>query len=86
MQNFREDYCRFDKDLLDNLEYVGNMTHCQEACQMHPECNFFTYHQDLEVCKLHKFDLATRVCDIIHGPASPSLQSCLDQKKILWSK
>jgi len=82
---FRQDYCRFDKDLLDNLEYVDNLTHCQEACQIHNLCNFFTYDQMESICKLHHVDLTNRVCDIIHGPPSPSFQSCLDDDMVPWA-
>lgn len=42
---FRQGYCRFDNDLLDNLEHSKNMTTCQQACQFNPSCNFFHFLQ-----------------------------------------
>ena len=34
---------------------------------------------------LHRVDIRTRVCDIIHGPPTPSIQSCLDNMAIPWA-
>ena len=30
-------------------------------------------------------DFNTRKCDIVHGTAKPSFQSCLDSNKIPWA-
>ena len=58
------------------------MTHCQTACQIHEDCNFFTFLKDEHVCKLHALDFDNRVCDIIHGLPTRTFQSCLDENKI----
>ena len=84
-QHFREDYCRFDWDLIVNTEASKNVSQCQSSCQNHEHCNFFVYHKDDEVCKLHCLNYASRVCDIIHGPPFPSFQSCLDEGEIPWN-
>ena len=34
---------------------------------------------------LHRVDIRKRVCDMIHGPPVPSLQSCLDDMEIPWA-
>ena len=34
---------------------------------------------------LHRVDIRKRVCDMIHGPPVPSLQSCLDGMEIPWA-
>ena len=31
-------------------------------------------------------DVKNRICDIIHGPSTPSLQSCLDEGEIPWAQ
>ena len=61
------------------------MTHCQTACQIHEDCNFFTFLKDEHVCKLHALDFTNRVCDIIHGLPTRTFQSCLDENKIPWA-
>ena len=85
LQYFRQDYCRYDKDTLDNLEHSYNIESCQWACQINPTCNFFTFSKDKNVCILHRMDVRQRVCDIIHGPPVPSLQSCLNDDAIPWA-
>ena len=85
LQNFRQDYCRYDINLIQHLERIKNTTYCQYACQNVPRCNYFTYLKDNQVCKLQEANFETRVCDIVHGTASPSFQSCLDSGKILWA-
>ena len=85
LQYFRQDYCRYDKDMLDNLEHSYNIESCQWACQINPMCNFFTFSKDKNVCILHRMDVRHRVCDIIHGPPVPSLQSCLNDDAIPWA-
>jgi hypothetical protein len=82
---FRQDYCRYERDFLDNLEHSHDIESCQWACQVNPECNFFTFSTDENVCMLHRVDVRTRVCDIIHGPPTPTLQSCLDDGEIPWA-
>ena len=72
-------------DLVDNLERITNMTYCQAACQKSQECNFFTFLKDQEVCKLQNANFDTRVCDIVHGTATPSFQSCLENSRIPWT-
>ena len=61
------------------------MDSCQWACQKNPMCNFFTFSKDKNVCMLHRVDIRKRVCDMIHGPPVPSLQSCLDDMEIPWA-
>ena len=85
LQYFRQDYCRYERDFLDNLEHSHDIESCQWACQVNPECNFFTFSTDENVCMLHRVDVRTRVCDIIHGPPTPTLQSCLDNGEIPWA-
>ena len=85
-QFFRQDYCRYKKHLLDNLEESNDIDSCQLACQMSNDCNFFTFSKEEEVCILHLVELDNRICDIIHGPPVPSIQSCLDAGKIPWAK
>ena len=85
LQNFRQDYCRFEMDLLGHLEQIENQSYCQQACQNIPNCNFFTFLKDEKVCKLQEANFNTRVCDIVHGTPSPSFQSCLDGNKISWA-
>ena len=74
-----------EKDFLDNLEHSHDMDSCQWACQKNPMCNFFTFSKDKNVCMLHRVDIRKRVCDMIHGPPVPSLQSCLDEMEIPWA-
>ena len=72
-------------DLIEHLEDIENMTVCQIACQNVPRCNFFTFLKDKQVCKLQFANFNSRVCDIVHGTASPNFQSCLDSNKIPWA-
>ena len=83
-QNFRQDYCRFNMDLIEYLEDIDNMTHCQISCQNVPKCNFFTFLKDEQVCKLQGALFNFRICDIVHGTATPSYQSCIDDNTIPW--
>jgi len=83
--NFREAYCRYDMDLLDNLEHIHNITICQEACRYRDHCNFFQYFEKENVCKLQNTHWELRVCDIIYGTPTPTLESCVFQKKIKWA-
>ena len=45
-----------------------------------------TFSMDEKVCILHQVDVEKRMCDIIHGPSTPSLQSCLDEGEIPWAQ
>ena len=60
------------------------MTSCQAACQKLPRCNLFTFLKDEQVCKLQNANFDKRVCDMVHGTARPSFQSCLDSNRIPW--
>jgi len=84
-ENFRESYCRYDMDLLDNLEGIHNSSICQEACRYRKKCNFFQYFEDDKICKLQNTHSDLRECDIIHGTPTPTLESCNYQKKIKWA-
>jgi len=84
-ENFREAYCRYDMDLLDNLEGIHNTSVCQEACRYRQNCNFFQYFADDKVCKLQNTHADLRECDIIHGTPTPTLESCVYQKKVKWA-
>ena len=84
-QNFRQDYCRYEMDILANLEDIDNITYCQVACQNIEGCNFFTHLKDQKVCKLQVANFNSRVCDSVHGTANPSFQSCIESNKIPWA-
>ena len=84
-QNFREDYCRFDMNLVENLEYVTNEAGCQEACRHVKGCNFFSYFKEEQVCKLQANQLDYRDCDLIHGTPTPSLQDCIEANELKWA-
>merc|ERR1711996_108958 len=84
--NFREDYCRFEFSLLDNLESIQTIQDCQKACQYLTNCTFFIYDAPSKICKLNTDPLDKRICDIVHGSKEPSLQKCLDDEKIQWAK
>ena len=73
-------------DLIGHLEQIENTRDCQVACQNIPNCNFFTFHQGQEDCKLQVANFGTRVCDIVHGTPSPSFQTCLLANEIPWAK
>ena len=82
--NFRQDYCRFEFALLDNLEAIQSTEHCQQACEYLTNCTFFLYDQPSKTCKVNANSFENRVCDIIHGPNEPSFQECLDDAMIPW--
>jgi len=84
--NFREDYCRFEFSLLDNLEQIQSIQDCQTACEYLTNCTFFIYDTPSKICKLNTNPLDTRTCDIVHGNKEPSLQGCMDDGKIQWNK
>jgi len=83
--NFREDYCRFEFTLLDNLENIQTIGDCQTACSYLTNCTFFVYDKPSEICKVNTASIENRVCDIVHGTKVPSLQGCIDAGKIQWS-
>jgi len=83
--NFREDYCRFEFSLLDNLEAIEKIEDCQLACQYLTNCTFFIYDSPSKICKLNTDPFNKRICDIVHGSKEPSLQQCLDDGEIPWT-
>ena len=85
LQNFREDYCRFEFGLLDNLDDIETVAECQSACQYIQGCNYFMYDQPSKTCKLNTNVTSSRTCDIVHGTAEPDLQTCIDDGKLEWT-
>jgi len=83
--NFREDYCRFEFGLLDNLDDIETVAECQSACQYIQGCNYFMYDQPSKTCKLNTNVTSSRVCDILHGTPEPDLQTCIDDGKLDWN-
>jgi len=83
--NFREDYCRFEFGLLDNLDDIETVAECQSACQYIQGCNYFMYDQPSKTCKLNTNVTSSRTCDIVHGTPEPSLQTCIDDGKLDWT-
>jgi len=83
--NFREDYCRFEFGLLDNLDDIETVAECQSACQYIQGCNYFMYDQPSKTCKLNTNVTSSRVCDILHGTPEPDLQTCIDDGKLEWT-
>ena len=61
------------------------MTECQGACQIIPDCSFFQFDIEENVCKLHSNVIVNRVCDIVHGTAEPNFQTCFDNGEIAWA-
>jgi len=83
--NFREDYCRFEFGLLDNLDDIETVAECQSACQFIQGCNYFMYDQPSKTCKLNTNVTSSRTCDILHGTPEPDLQTCMDEGKLDWT-
>jgi len=83
--NFREDYCRFEFGLLDNLDDIETVAECQSACQYIQGCNYFMYDQPSKTCKLNTNVTSSRTCDIVHGTPEPDLQTCIDNGKLDWT-
>jgi len=83
--NFREDYCRFEFGLLDNLDDIETVAECQSACQYIQGCNYFMYDQPSKTCKLNTNVTTSRTCDIVHGTPEPNLQTCIDDGKLDWA-
>merc|ERR1711872_643046 len=54
---------------------------CQRFCHASSPCNFFTYNVDREECVLMKEpseNAYVSSCDVVAGPASPTLKYCLE--------
>jgi len=82
--NFREDYCRFEFSLLENLEEIDSLSECQLACQYINNCSYFVYDSPSKICKLNT-QLSQKTCDIIHGTPQPDLNTCISGGKIDWA-
>jgi len=82
--NFREDYCRFEFSLLENLEEIDSLFDCQLACQYINNCSYFVYDSPSKICKLNT-QLSQKTCDIIHGTPQPNLNTCISSGKIDWA-
>jgi len=76
--NFREDYCRFEFNLLENLENIGSLSDCQLGCQYIGNCTYFVYDNPTNTCKLNTLATNKPVCDIIHGTPEPAFNSCIN--------
>ena len=85
-QNIREDYCRFEFGLLENLVDIQTLSDCQTACIYVSHCTFFIFDKEYQVCKLHSGNFEDRICDLVHGPSIPNYKYCQDNDKILWLK
>ena len=70
---------------MDNLEDIQDMSECQTACEYLTNCTFFVYDSTESVCKVNT-DIENRVCDIIHGTADPTLESCETADKLPWNR
>ena len=80
-KNFREGYCRFEAYvILENLQFVQSLEHCQEACRHRPDCKFFLYEEKDKVCHLEGSQ--KRNCDVVHGLPNPPFGDCLSANKI----
>ena len=65
--------------LLENLGNITSATVCQLACQFYdkdPSCGYFFYNRQEQNCQF--LSDASRTCDIIRGPPSPSFEECSD--------
>merc|ERR1712126_639693 len=82
--NFREDYCRFEFSLLENLEEIDSLFDCRLACQYINNCSYFVYDSPSKICKLNT-QLSQKTCDIIHGTPQPNLDTCISSGKIDWA-
>ena len=68
-QLFTEGYCRYEGDLLENLEDVSNLKICQLACVLKSECQYFVYDKSIPSCQLRA--APERTCDLLRGPPTP---------------
>jgi len=83
--NFREDYCRFDFSLLENLDDIDSLSECQLACEYVSNCSYFLYDNPSKTCKLYTEESIQRTCDIIHGTPEPDINTCIEEGKISWA-
>ena len=63
--------------LLENLGNITTASVCQFACQLYdkePSCEYFFYNSQEQNCQF--LSDASRTCDIIRGPPSPSFEQC----------
>ena len=84
-QNFRQDYCRFDFSLLENLEDIETLSECQEACEYISNCSYFVYDNPNKICKLNTMESSRRICDIIHGTPEPDFNACVNDGHLDWA-
>merc|ERR1712038_843245 len=83
--NFREDYCRFEFSLLENLEDIETLSECQLACQYINNCSYFVYDAPTKICKLNTIASSRPICDIIHGTPEPDFNSCVNDGQLDWA-
>ena len=84
-QNFREDYCRFEFSLLENLEDIETLSECQLACEYINNCSYFVYDRPTKICKLNTMASNRPVCDIIHGTPEPDFNTCVNDGQLDWA-
>ena len=61
------------------------LSDCQQACEYIDNCTYFQFDKNEKICKLHSDQVATRVCDIVHGTQEPDFQTCLDMGSLRWA-
>jgi len=83
--NFREDYCRFEFSLLENLENIESLSECQMACDYINNCTYFVYDNPTKICKLNTLASSRPVCDIIHGTPEPDFNTCVNDGHLEWA-
>jgi len=83
--NFREDYCRFEFSLLENLEDIATLSECQLACEYINNCSYFVYDSPTKICKLNTMASNRPVCDIIHGTPEPDFNTCVNDGQLDWA-
>jgi len=83
--NFREDYCRFEFSLLENLEDIETLSECQLACQYINNCSYFVYDAPTKICKLNTIASSRPICDIIHGTPEPNFNTCVNDGHLDWA-
>jgi len=83
--NFREDYCRFDFSLLENLDDIDSLSECQLACEYVSNCSYFLYDNPTKTCKLYTDESSKRICDIIHGTPEPDFNTCIEEGYVPWA-
>ena len=85
LQNFRQGYCRFKFDLVEQLEEIMSLGDCQSACGYTNNCSYFLYDVQKRICSLSSVNGNMRNCDITIGTPSPDFQTCLNNGKIEWT-